>query len=145
MQFDKHGRELPDSTPLAMPAGFTPPETLAEQIQRLVRTQVSDKAEELGQESFSEADDFEIEDDDEADPTSIFEQHFDPVLGRDVTAQQIIDDPNIKKEYEEAQLQLDQEEQRNPDEGASGVTKPPATPETPLPDQDKMPTPQTVL
>ncbi len=139
MQFDKHGRELPDNTPLALPAGFTPPETLAEQIQRLVRTNVSAAAVQDGAESFEDADDFDIPDDDEQDPTSMFELEFDPVLGREVTADQILNDPKLKQEYAQLQSEQDASEQHKPEEGASGSPTE-KDPETPLPLQDSNPT-----
>jgi len=140
MHYDAHGRELPDDTPLALPVGFTPPETLAEQIQRLVRTNVSVAASAAGEETFEEADDFDIPDDDDAEPNSVYEQEFDPVLGRAVTPDQILNDPRIKEQYAQHQEQLDIENAANQASGASGVIEPPATPETPLPKKDTTPT-----
>lgn len=140
MQFDKHGRELPDNTPLALPAGFTPPETLAEQIQRLVRTNVSQSAEKHDQETFEEADDFDIEDDEDFDASSPFEQHFDPVIGRDVTAHEIMNDPALKERYTAAQAQLDAEQTTEPEPEAAGGTKPTAPPVTSTSVDDPKPT-----
>lgn len=81
---DSHGREIPDPTPLELPAGRKRPETLAEQVQRLVRHQVSAYAELHGHETFADADDLEVDDD--FDPSSPFELEFDPILGREITA-----------------------------------------------------------
>lgn len=81
---DADGHELPDPRPLVMPSGFRRPETLAEQVQRLVRTHISRQAQEQGEESFEEAEDFDI-DDDQAEPNTPYEATFDPVLGREVT------------------------------------------------------------
>jgi hypothetical protein len=81
---DDKGREIPDPNPIEIPAGMKRPETLAEQVQRLVRRQVSDYAAMHGKETFEEADDLEI--DEEFDPSSPFELEFDPVLGREITA-----------------------------------------------------------
>lgn len=70
LKFDKDGRELPDPRPMEIPAGFKRPETLQEQIRRLIRTDVSAFAEDQGAESFWEANDFDTEDDDaELHPT----------------------------------------------------------------------------
>ena len=80
---DDQGREVPDPTPLTLPAGFRRPETLAEQVQRLVRTHISREAAERGEETFEEAEDFDVPD--EAEPGSPYEAQFDPVLGRDIT------------------------------------------------------------
>lgn len=100
-KYDDQGRELPDPTPKAMPVGFKRPESLDEQIRRLIRTHMSDTAEEQGYESFEEADDFDVEDDD-YDPETPFEMDFDPVLGREVSPQMIADDPvRFRDEYVE--------------------------------------------
>lgn len=70
INFDKQGRELPDPTPVDIPAGFKRPETLAEQIKRMIRTDMSSFAESQGAESFEEANDFEVDEDDaEQHPT----------------------------------------------------------------------------
>lgn len=82
---DEHGREVPDPTPIAVPAGFKRPETLAEQVKRLVRSERWSQAmEEAGNETFEESEDFEI-DDDMFDPHSPYEEVFDPVLGKGIT------------------------------------------------------------
>lgn len=84
---DGFGQELPDPTPIAVPAGFKRPETLAEQVQRLVRTHISREAAEAGMETFEESEDFDIPDDPD-DPTTVYEEWFDPTLGRGITAEE---------------------------------------------------------
>lgn len=64
MRFDDQGRELPDPTPLEIPAGMRRPESLEDQVRRLVRTHMSRQAVAEGNESFEEANDFEIPEDD---------------------------------------------------------------------------------
>lgn len=81
---DAKGREVPDPKPLALPLGFKRPETLQEQVQRLIRTSMSAYAQAHDQESFEDADDFDIEDD-PLDPSTPYEMEFDPVLGREVS------------------------------------------------------------
>ena len=76
------GHEVPDPTPKALPVGFKRPETLAEQVQRLVRTSVSEHAAAHGMETFEEAEDFDTEDE---DPFTPYETHFDPILGKDLS------------------------------------------------------------
>lgn len=83
-----------DGTPMAIPAGFRRPPTLAEQVQRLVRGALSRQAEDAGFENFDEANDFDVPDD-PVDPTTPFEEYFDPVLGRSIT-------PDEFKRYESA-------------------------------------------
>lgn len=82
---DEKGREVPDPQPVAIPAGFKRPETLAEQVRRLVRSEkLAQDAADQGFETFEESEDFEI-DDDMFDPSSPYEEVFDPVLGRGIT------------------------------------------------------------
>lgn len=68
---DEKGNEICDPTPAAVSVGFKRPPTLQEQIQRLVRTELSDQAAAQGNETFEEADDFEVGDD--YDPKSKYE------------------------------------------------------------------------
>lgn len=65
MKFDAQGRELPDATPLEVPAGMRQPESIESMIARMVRGRVSELAAKDGLETFDEANDFEVEDDDE--------------------------------------------------------------------------------
>lgn len=101
------GHEVLDPTPIAVPAGFKRPETLAEQVQRLVRTHISREAAESGYETFEESEDFDVDDD--FDPSTPYEEIFDPVLGRGVTP-----DEFIRNEQRYRQLYLDK--QREADE-----------------------------
>lgn len=80
---DENGHEVPDQRPVAVPAGFKRPETLAEQVQRLVRGSLSRQAAERGFETFEESEDFDVGD--EVDPASRYETFFDPILGRDLS------------------------------------------------------------
>lgn len=80
------GHEVPDPTPLEIPAGFKRPETLQEQIKRLIRGSLSEYAEMHGHETFEEAEDFEVDDD--FDPSSPFEVFFDPVIGKEITLEE---------------------------------------------------------
>lgn len=67
MKFDTKGRELPDSKPIEVPAGFQRPPTLMEQIERCFRQVVSRNAEARGHETFDDANDFEVGDGDPTD------------------------------------------------------------------------------
>jgi len=78
------GRERPDPKPLEIPSGMKRPETLAEQVQRLVRTQISEEAAAQGFETFEESEDFDV-DDDISDPSTPYEVVFDPVLGQEIS------------------------------------------------------------
>lgn len=95
-QLDERGWEIPDPNPVEMPIGFERPESVEEMIQRMVRGGVSALAREAGYETFEEADNFEIEDEDGFnDPATPYEEEFDPVLGRGITAQEFLD----RREY----------------------------------------------
>lgn len=76
---DKYGRELPSPLPIAPPIGYRKSPTLAEQIRAMVISEKL-KAEALaaGQETFYEADDFDVGDD--YDPRSPYEEVFEPVI-----------------------------------------------------------------
>lgn len=93
---DENGHEIPDQTRLTLPLNFKRPETLAEQVQRLVRTHVSAEAAQAGAESFEEAEDFDVGDD--IDPTSPYEEHFDPVLGKGITADEFRQNEKVYRE-----------------------------------------------
>ncbi len=99
---DKNGHEIPDQTPLSLPLNFKRPETLAEQVQRLVRTHVSREAAAAGAETFEEAEDFDVDDD--IDPSSPYEEHFDPTLGKSITAEEFRSNEAVyRKRYLAAQ------------------------------------------
>jgi len=86
-RLDTDGHEVPDPTPISIPAGFKRPETLAEQVQRLVRTHISREAERTGRETFEESEDFNVGDDDA--PSTPYEEEFDPALGANVTPDEL--------------------------------------------------------
>lgn len=116
-RLDKNGHEILDPRPVEMPVGFHRPETLAEQIQRMVRTEFSEAASNAGFESFEDADDFDVED--EIDPGSPYEMEFDPVLGREVSPQMVVENEErfrqeyLEKAYENEEVQSEGERRRN--------------------------------
>lgn len=100
---DKDGNEVPDGQPLEIPAGFKVPESLADQIKRLIyNPEFQDYVRGEGAETFEESEDFEI-DDDMFEPSSPYEEVFDPTLGRGITAAEFRENHAIyKQRYEEA-------------------------------------------
>lgn len=64
-KFDARGREIPDPTPIEVPAGARRPETLQEMVRRFMRVEMSKAGQAEGFESFEEADDFDVGDDDD--------------------------------------------------------------------------------
>lgn len=110
---DEQGREIPDPKPVAIPAGFRVPESLEARIARLIRKDISDKAAMQGMETFEEAEDFDIEDD-MFDPSSPYEEVFDPVLGRGITLQEFNANEAIyRKRYLEAEQKAYAEMERS--------------------------------
>lgn len=104
MFLDEKGREIPNPNPLEIPAGFKRPDTLAEQVRRLVKSSLlAEQAQDQGFETFEESEDFEI-DDDMFDPSSPYEEVFDPVLGRGITLDEF---RRNDKEYEKRFIQAD--------------------------------------
>lgn len=78
LHLDSFGREKPDPVPMQPPVGYkrTPP--LRDQIREMVRSErLRLEAEQSGQETFEEADDFEVGED--FDPSSPYEEVFEGV------------------------------------------------------------------
>lgn len=74
----KDGRERPDPTPMAPPIGWKPSEPLHKRIREMIISErLAQEAAAAGDETFEEADDFDVGDD--YDPTAPYEEQFDPV------------------------------------------------------------------
>jgi len=85
------GRLMVSPLPIAPPLGYKKQPTLAEQMRAMIRSEaLRVAAQESGHETFEEADDFDVDDD--FDPTSPFEEVFDPSLDVDPRVVQIGDD-----------------------------------------------------
>lgn len=75
----KRTKEIPDPTPIAIPAGFHRPPTLEERMMLFIRSErFKQHMDQSGEETFEEADDFDVGDD--FDPSSPYEEHFDHVV-----------------------------------------------------------------
>lgn len=77
-ELDETGSEVGDPTPVAPPAHLRRGMTTSEQIQQMVRRELSLRAQEADYETFDEADDFDV-DDDPPDPHTPYEAVFDPM------------------------------------------------------------------
>lgn len=73
IQFDAQGREILDPRPMELAPGAVRPESITSMIQRLVREQISRQAVAEGDESFEEANDFDVEDEDFDDVLTVYE------------------------------------------------------------------------
>lgn len=118
-RLDQNGGETLDDKPMAIPAGFRRPETLQEQVARLVRHerfQAELDANDI--ETFDEANDFDMEEDD-----IVFSKHeliFDPVKGDEIPFDEFM---SRQEEYRTAHQTI-----------AERVKRKPATPPTKKPE-----------
>lgn len=80
MAHDQKGREIPDPRPMEMPLGMSKPESMEDMIRRFVRQEASRAASAEGMETFEEADDFDIDDD---EPDAYPTQYMVPEVGPD--------------------------------------------------------------
>ena len=129
---DKNGHEVPDPTPVAMPAGFKRPETLAEQVQRLVRRDISYRAEALGLETFEDAEDFDV-DDENHDPSTPYETHFDPILGKEISSDEFRRNENYYREAYRRATDAEYNPQMNIEDYLHGLHTPPSEMDKPAP------------
>lgn len=82
ISFDARGREIPDPRPMEITPGLAAPESLESMMRRLIRNHVSQLAVDQGEESFEEANDFDIEDEDFDDPLTKYEEMgLEPING----------------------------------------------------------------
>lgn len=77
-KLDSRGWEIPDQTPVAIPAHIKPRDQ-RDSIREMIRYEISKEAMNAGYETFEEADDFDVGED--YDPTSPYEEQFDPETG----------------------------------------------------------------
>lgn len=129
---DKQGHEVPSDKPIALPTGMKRPETLQEQISRLVRHEQFAQAVtgDQDEESFDEADDFEVGED--FDPSSPYETVFDPIIQRDVSPAEFHhNSEEYRKLYEAAAKAAIPDPPKEPDKPST-----PATPENSEADGD---------
>lgn len=79
MAYNEKGEEILDQTPVELPLNFKRPQTLQERIADITRLELmSLDAAKRGEESFEEADDFDVPDDVPL-PGTPWEEDFDPI------------------------------------------------------------------
>lgn len=90
MDFTKDGNEILSQVPLAVPYDKTRPESLNEQIARMVQSQFSQLASENGKETYEDSFDFgdENENDDFSAPLTSFQEDYLPETYDNETAKQ---------------------------------------------------------
>lgn len=78
--YNAKGEELLDSRPVALPVNFTRPIPLGERVRALVKSELLARAaRDQDVDTFEEADDFNIPDD-PIDPSTPFEEEFEPEI-----------------------------------------------------------------
>lgn len=75
---DERGYEIPDNTPVEIPSRLRLPVSRTEQIRNMIRQEFSRQAVQQGQETFDEADDFDLPDGEEW--LSPYEETFEPPI-----------------------------------------------------------------
>lgn len=88
-QLDSNGFEHLDPTPVEIPTRLKIPQRQVERIRAMVRREMSLAAESAGAETFEEADDFDLDDEDWVSP---YEYDFEPPLNGD----EVIGEPPTK-------------------------------------------------
>lgn len=110
---DENGKFEPDATPMAPPIGYKKQPSMVEIVRNMVRSErLAAELAAQGQETFEEADDFDV-DDDPPDMRSGWENDFDPPVSELVAA---------GREVMEARRKA--QEERSGEAGVSPAAKP---------------------
>lgn len=115
------GRERPDPTPEEPPLGYKKQPSIFDQVRAMVRSdKLKEEALAAGKETFEEADDFDLDEDE--DPHSPYENEFDPIPDADRRALRgelpPLDDPELQRQYEATQPRQTRSNPTAPVEGA---------------------------
>lgn len=130
MKYNARGEEIPDTTPIEIPLKFSRPPSLQESIKAMVRRELSDAAAAHGDESFEEADDFDMDDSEGLPPSNyeFREMALEPVVPPDAS---VLDKP-LKKEDDVGTVNSDRNKEvsdvqqsgnRGDSKGAVGAAK----------------------
>ena len=85
------GREVPDPIPMAPALGYERRPTIRDQIRDMIQSEkLKEEVTNAGAETFDEANDFDVEDE-YYDPTTPYEDNFDPEPAPDETARYVSD------------------------------------------------------
>lgn len=131
------GREIVSSTPMAPPLGFIKQPSLHELMRAMVLAHHDQIRRGVDAETFEEADDFDVDDQDEPDRNSPYEANFDPIGEADRAALQGRLTPGAAQEIDEQIESLQQPRQERSSssrtasvEGAAGGS-PDTSPDAP--------------
>lgn len=130
-KLNENGAEIPDPVPMAPPLGYKKQPSLHDRIRDMVRGEhLRLAALQAGAETFDEADDFDIEDD-EVDPSTPYEEQFDPV---DAKIRRDLRDAEFHAQYVERMQKLGI--QMETENGEAGRSSEPGTVRPTRPSED---------
>lgn len=117
------GQEVPDPTPMAPPIGYKPSVSLRDQIREMIRSEaLAAYADSQDVDTFEEADDFNVEDDESYDPQSPWELEYEPLAPGELT----------RRRQEEYVRQRQSEENPDPRREVQPVVKEPVAKPEPV-------------
>lgn len=118
---NKERRLIPDPMPLEPPIGYKRSLPLAEQIRAMVRGEaLAHAARTSGQETFEEADDFNVDDD--FDPRAPYEEEFEPPPSWEDNAEKLGEYIEKGKRRYEERIREAEEKKKKDDPGQSTST-----------------------
>lgn len=90
MHHTPEGSEVPDPVPIAPPVGYVRTKPIREQLREMVQSEaLARAARDSGNETFEEAEDFDVGDD--IDPRSPWEEQFEPMPSRTDTMADVVE------------------------------------------------------
>ncbi len=102
---DADSKEHPDPTPVELPAGYSHPLPLRDEMRRFIRDELSNAAASAGEESFEESDDFDCGEDDEVlspyELTELQEEYVDEPEEVPVKKEEKVGEVEVKEPEEE--------------------------------------------
>lgn len=137
VKYNDRGEEIPDPRMIELPLGFDRPKILlADEIRRLISQGVQSELRERGIETFDEADDFNVPDDDMSSP---WEENFDSahLWTRDAEIRAgIVENPSLEQ-IKLAEDILARHKAKAESKPTAGVSSPASAPAEPAPEAGK--------
>lgn len=100
MKHNERGHEIHEGKPVALPVGFRRPPSIVEMIRSQIRTAMSQAAMENGAETFEEADDFEVGDEEEL--RSPYQLDDEQMNAKEEVVPKEVEDTEVKKSLPKA-------------------------------------------
>lgn len=114
-RMSKDGGEVLDPKPRFVKTGIKKPESIQDQIKRMIRSErMAQAANKEGYESFEEADDFEVGDD--YDPKTPWEEDFEGQFDQKATGKEFVEEKPIDKNNTDDSKKGDSDESNSEDD-----------------------------